>query len=1098
MYREKISLITDLKFIFIFCCIILFVSSESLLFLSNDSNSIFKSSTNEYRKTDHLEEISSNLKNSNLNFSDFSDNVSRKIYFDMSHEQIFSIWDTGFMGYSELNILLQDYFLEVSTISHSFCEKVSNLTSNDILFLNVAKNGSYTQSELSKISAFVDRGGKVIILGEHEGFNFIEFQNPLLERFGMEILPESIDDDQNYIYDKKGWVSFDSPYFNLKNLSILLGSRINIKSENAFPIAVTSDHANYPNAPIMAGYEHPNNNGGKVFCCSDTEWLWNGDNQSIGLFYGNNSQLVFKILDWFYDLELSNLINQGLSIKSEYDFFTSRKDHIFKLNLTISKPINITINSIGALINSKHFINVEGNHTFLVNTTQNGYINFLFNNSQINGNFSKKVCFMVKNTDIQQRILFFGKNFARKLNAGPSGLLEFGLSLWKRNYSIFYSSSIKNFSDYKWIIISNPLEILNANLVSEFNENQKKSKFIFLNNPYSSLNLNISKISGRNDIMVKVLRDLNFTALDVPINDISRSFGINFSRYLLVDPIFNQNDEIYTPKIRGENATFYNISTTMVNIINVSRDFHKELFGYSTAWGDPITTFGFENSIGNPDYGINNTCVLAYKNDTLASGMLNLFTNEYFDDSQFFIKFLFKWMSNTTNEFSKKFSAISNKTEFYYKNQSFLIETNSKLKDQKGKIVPDGTLFNVEFSKGQVISKDASPNVPGFQIKSEDGEFNLSFNCAESYGFFEIAIYNLTKYNIIISLSSTYLNFSTRPFLNEIASNPSPNGNITLEWKEHPGAKTYYIYRNDSPISNINKGLFLTNTSQLQYNDSLIFGKYYYAIVASNYTFNSTFSNSVSIEIHPILQLKSRDPNHNGSIEIFWDSLVGAKTYYIFKDTKEISQAAIETCTAIPLDNVSSCSYIDSKNNMQGVTYYYAIIGGNYEKNSSISNLVSVQIQYIPSIPELFYTYIKKKETEFTIEWKEVSYSLNYAVYLSKFKNFEPNRANLYSITETNSLELKNLPENKYYVKIKALGQYGNSSISEFITIEVILQIPVPKDNTNFLLNVVIIGIFLLTIINFAYIYYYTRFKKKNIQKHPSKSTIKEDEKILK
>jgi hypothetical protein len=78
------------------------------------------------------------------------------------------------------------------------------------------------------------------------------------------------------------------------------------------------------------------------------------------------------------------------------------------------------------------------------------------------------------------------------------------------------------------------------------------------------------------------------------------------------------------------------------------------------------------------------------------------------------------------------------------------------------------------------------------------------------------------------------------------------------------------------------------------------------------------------------------------------------------------------------------------------------------------------------------------------------------------------------------------------------MGQYGNSSISEYITIEVLLQIPVPKDNANFLLNVVIIGIFLLTIINFAYIYYYTSFKKKNIQKHPSKSTIEEDEKILK
>ena len=65
------------------------------------------------------------------------------------------------------------------------------MTENDILFLNIARYGNSNTNEITNIVEFITRGGKAIILGEHNAFNITQFQNPLLEQFGMEMIDNS-------------------------------------------------------------------------------------------------------------------------------------------------------------------------------------------------------------------------------------------------------------------------------------------------------------------------------------------------------------------------------------------------------------------------------------------------------------------------------------------------------------------------------------------------------------------------------------------------------------------------------------------------------------------------------------------------------------------------------------------------------------------------------------------------------------------------------------------------------------------------------------------------------------------------------------------
>jgi len=94
-----------------------------------------------------------------------------------------------------------------------------------------------------------------------------------------------------------------------------------------------------------------------------------------------------------------------------------------------------------------------------------------------------------------------------------------------------------------------------------------------------------------------------------------------------------------------------------------------------------------------------------------------------------------------------------------------------------------------------------------------------------------------------------------KPILSSIIPNPSPLGNITLEWNDVIGAEEYSIYNSSSYITDISELVPIT-ISENSFVDSItIPGVYYYAIVASNEWGDSDLSNVESVEI-----LVSTDP----------------------------------------------------------------------------------------------------------------------------------------------------------------------------------------------------------------------------------------------
>jgi len=989
----------------------------------------------------------------------------------MSQEQVFSIWDTGFMGYSELNILLQNYFLEVSAITRSLSSFVMNMTSQDTLFLNAVRYGAYSLQEINNITNFVERGGKVIILGEHQAFNISKFQNALLKNFDMEITELNVIDYQHNNYNDKSWIVFNSTFFNLNNLSILYGAALNI-SGDAFSIANsshTSEFVSNPaqgaNVPIMGGYTHPLNPEGKVFCATDTEWFWNGNGTTVGIHYGNNSKLFLRVLDWFYDTNLSLFIEQGCKIIPEYKLFSSKEHTNFTLNITLSEAFNISTYIEGGNVFPTYGVNKVGKTNWEINISSDGFIRFLFNKTSFKGNFSQTVYFFEKNSS-QQEVLFMQNNYSRPMNHLPDGLLKFALELKNQNCSIFASSSILNYSRFNSVIIANPLQDYSQEIKKLLNYSiNNNTRIVFLNVPYSSLEME--------DMMAAFFRAQGFSSLDVPLNKISSPYGINFARYIVADSDNKIDDKIYVPKLLGINDTFYNISCHMASVINVSNDFQKELIGYSTSWGDVRTIFGTAGGMGDHYSDINNTCVMAYTNETLGSGILNYFTNSFFKISPYFNDYFFHWIK--TGEFNRKIILQTNQTDFYYKNIDFKVFSGKKIKDLNGQIVPNGTLFTVKMSKGKILTVDAALGIPGFQIKAYKGLLNISCSSEEDVGLCEIAIYNSTTFKIILSL---LLNFSSRPLLYEVANNPSPNGNVTLGWKASPTVKTYYIFRSKFLIDkdNISSLNYFTNVSESNFKDNLtIFGKYYYAIIGSDYSRNTSVSNCISIVIYPILQNISPNPNNNGVVQLNWEPLIGAKTYYILRSKFKISEGDYPSSNIKVLENISDYSYIDTLNMTQGITYYYIILGSNWVQNSTISNCVNVSIQYIPQTPEFSSSNLILNVKDITISWQDIDYALFYVIYISSEKGFNPSSENVYGITYSSLVKINNLNEGIYYMRIKSVGVFGNSSYSEELTIEIRIFVEVPPANPWPLLILLVSLFSASTVVIFLYFWIYLK-----------------------
>ncbi|NVM55016.1 MAG: hypothetical protein HWN66_15025, partial [Candidatus Helarchaeota archaeon] len=123
-------------------------------------------------------------------------------------------------------------------------------------------------------------------------------------------------------------------------------------------------------------------------------------------------------------------------------------------------------------------------------------------------------------------------------------------------------------------------------------------------------------------------------------------------------------------------------------------------------------------------------------------------------------------------------------------------------------------------------------------------------------------------------------------------------------------------------------------------------------IIAGTAGGNSSISNCENVTVAIPLSAPVLDPivpavDGDGIIDLNWSDVVGATTYYVFRDTSNITSVVGLT----PIASVSESNYTDTL--VTNGIYYYVIVAGDAWANGSISNCENVTVAIPPSAPVL-------------------------------------------------------------------------------------------------------------------------------------------------
>jgi len=180
------------------------------------------------------------------------------------------------------------------------------------------------------------------------------------------------------------------------------------------------------------------------------------------------------------------------------------------------------------------------------------------------------------------------------------------------------------------------------------------------------------------------------------------------------------------------------------------------------------------------------------------------------------------------------------------------------------------------------------------------------------------------------------------PILEEIRPLYTVNSNIELKWNKIYAATSYKVFRSNETIINITGLQYICNITENNYVDILEeYGTYFYVVIASNSTANSSISNCINITYieqmaGPNLILLSRTPILNPRINLTWSEINNTKYYIIYRSTRIIT----DVNNLIPIAMVVNNTYNDTLPGF-GV-YYYTVVGVLEYTNTSKSNTVII------------------------------------------------------------------------------------------------------------------------------------------------------------
>ena len=216
-----------------------------------------------------------------------------EVIFDQSNEQIYSPFDTGFSGLSHFATLIREMHWTVSSNSKPLHQLLPNLDSKEkILVLGVAIYRKYSQEDLQAIKKFIETGGGVLVIVEHDDlFKNQTFQNELISQFGIRALPsKALGEGKKW--EENIWPMGHSPFFNLKQIQTYLPAPLKLSKE-VKPLLFLKRPKNKEENIVAAWAQHEK---GNIIVLGDQEILWNMSPNS-GIRAGQNKVFLTQILN---------------------------------------------------------------------------------------------------------------------------------------------------------------------------------------------------------------------------------------------------------------------------------------------------------------------------------------------------------------------------------------------------------------------------------------------------------------------------------------------------------------------------------------------------------------------------------------------------------------------------------------------------------------------------------------------------------------------------------------------------------------------------------------------------------------------------------
>ena len=192
------------------------------------------------------------------------------IIFDAFKEQVWPIKDTGFAGYSSLNLFLKDLGYRTAENHKPYKEVLPYLDSQTLFVIGVAMEAGFTEDETKHILDFVARGGKLLLIAEHDNkYGSADFLRPFIHAAGWNISNARVVSESDSVPGTQGrWIRTRLP--SGKEGPILLwAAELSAMREKSCKVLLTSLSGEY----IVAGLG--NYEKGKIAIIGDSEFLWN-------------------------------------------------------------------------------------------------------------------------------------------------------------------------------------------------------------------------------------------------------------------------------------------------------------------------------------------------------------------------------------------------------------------------------------------------------------------------------------------------------------------------------------------------------------------------------------------------------------------------------------------------------------------------------------------------------------------------------------------------------------------------------------------------------------------------------------------------------